>query len=611
MRKTIIILLLFIAFIANAGIKEAMIYYNSGKYINAIDEYKQILLAKADDTILYQAILGLGNSYHELGIEDKAIFYFSKYLEKIKNDTILQRVIDILIARQDYDTAIVYADEMSDDINRLRKRLDIFTAKDDRSNMAKTLVSYYDRTKDIMILARLMKLSPERAVKWDHTLEYRFIDKIMKNNIDEANAYIEDFIKKQDSLKVSSIVRFLENTNKTLAIRPAEFLYEKGKTSFDFSRLAKLYFDTGAISKLNDLIDEHRRLLGDKRFIESSAGILLNFGMYEKFIRIIKSNREYYKDKTLRVRLLDVLKSGMSFSKFFDELIFLYNKKIMDKYQIQREIKTVIKTSHRWPEAYLKHEISDLMPEDLKLLSYYLTGDKKDAKEIFKKSTPSVRAFFLKDTDAYLEFSDYINEKDDFEIFSKACDFFSDKRLKDFSDVDIPLRYFLKSLETLLKRGTITVERIKVLTEKHKDISELKKRLLDQIATIGIRSGKFAINTGNSIILEVTDLFLLYRIYYVSRKQKMDAEISSLCKTVVSLATYIYFEKKDYKKVMSLYNQVGIPRDELVFISMVLDGIDIENYIKGMTNWKLLDIYETSLEIKDKEKLEKVLRGKL
>jgi|GEM_PF-5057348 len=612
MRRSLLILFLFFISISSfCDLKQANIYRNSGNITHAIESYKEILVSRSDEKIKNQAILGLANCYYDLGINDKAIFYFSKYLDKVENDRVKQQLIDILISVQDYEAALVYTKELRDDVTRLRNQMQIYQTSGDNSNLAKTLVNYYDRTKDILILARLIELAPERAVRWEDSVEYKFINLIDSDQTDKAMKLLEELIQDGDSVKITKIVRFLKEEKKSLAVRPAEFLYEKEKSFFNFIRLSRLYFDTGRIPELNLLIDDYRKKVGDKVFINSALGTMLGFGMYEKFIDIIKENPQYYKDKELRTRLLDVLRSGMSFSKYFDELMFLYKKGIFKETDIQRYTRSVIRISRRWPEAFLKHDISSLVSKELKLLSLYLVGENEKAMEMFKEATPFERAYFLKETGAYSEYAEFIDEKDEFETFKKSTRFFNDEKLRSFSDLSTPLNYFLNSLQELLKRGKITLEEVNKKTGDHEKINQLKDMLQTEIAKLNISSGSQGITGQHSIILQITDLYIMYRTFNISRKKKLHPVLENLCRPVVSIACYIYFEQKNYRKIVSLYSQAAISRDELFFISAILDGMDIEPYIKGMTNWRLLDIFETSLAIKERKELEEVLRKKL
>lgn len=147
--------------------------------------------------------------------------------------------------------------------------------------------------------------------------------------------------------------------------------------------------------------------------------------------------------------------------------------------------------------------------------------------------------------------------------------------------------------------------------ESIKKIIELKITIQNELADLNIPSGSHGITNDESILLQITDLYIIYRIFKISRKQTLNVAIENLCRSVVSISCYVYFEQKNYKKIISLYNQAAILRDELFYISTVLSGNNIEPYIKNTTNWKILDIFETSLAIKDPIELENVLRGKL
>lgn len=259
--------------------------YTNGKYVDAIEQYKKSIEI---DPKLYNAYLGLGNSYIELGIYDEAIKTFEKTLNGYFDYRTLYGLGLANYVREDYQQAYFYL---------------MSAYKLNSKN--RPVVSYLTNTYNALgLYDEAINLANENLIdnpKNHHLYRKIAVSYLLKGDSNNALENINIALQINDSYHSNHEVLgqiYLYDSNPQLAIKEFKITLGKYKSSWTYEELSVAYYILGD-NKSSEENAKLATLYSPHSFSLSSLGfILLKNKKYEKAIEkfeaAINAKPSYY-----------------------------------------------------------------------------------------------------------------------------------------------------------------------------------------------------------------------------------------------------------------------------------------------------------------------------
>jgi hypothetical protein len=374
---------------------------------------------------------------------------------------------------------------------------------------------------------------------------------------------------------------------------------------------------------MKKLIRNEEKKYDTYKFLQSVYMNFLNLGLYDEIERIIKSDKEYYKKASLYSKLLDTYRNSMAYEKYFNELMFLKEKKVFSTGIVNFYVKNVLKDK-RWSDALLKNEkIFNVLNDYLKCLAYYKSEKYKKAYSVFLKLREADKIAFLEKNRAYSVFAEFADENElDIKVFRLFLPYFNEKKLKNLA---FNLKNELLSLlafETLVKKYPENLEYSDKVLNKNRLSSYLKEIKNSVLKYTAILKDKKNIRLFHrkklkeaSVFFESKELkisfiknFINMRVLYDLCEKygffthKDDEKIFKF-DIVADILNLYFFKNSKYSIIKEYYDETEIKKDFLYVCTLALLNENIKNYVLSEKNYKYLKLYEIIKNDKNVKKI--------
>ncbi len=592
-RSIVIIFLIMISVTVSADYQNAVRYLSQGNYTMAISEFRSVMSTTDSDKVLEKCIKGIGDCYYELGLIDKAVFYYDRYLESSQDEEVIYRLAEIFRLKGDYSNACKIMQDYGEGVKKTLFLLQIASDRGEKSTQCDLLEKLYKDTGDIEYLYRLFVIEPGYTEDYASVREEIIKEYILKNE-EKIDRLIGQLVDSESISDLNILFGFFRDRKKEHALTIAEAIFEFAPNQFNFERYTGILFEIGDIKTLKETIAGRKKNVPDEVFLKQNYSLLLSMNMYDLLIDMITSTQNYRKDPFLFRSLLNVYRNSMNYSGYFDELLELKSTGSFTEQDVLSHVKSVIRSDSRWAEALCRHSLFSVLNPSDKALAFHYAGDYEKALQTLAgmdKQGISVFMSRVRNRKDYLKYVEFDREMQN--VLPFFIDLMDSSLLDDIDKIRKDPIY-IRALKRLFEIGEISFKNARELFNRRIDLKEINDKIYKD--KLNIMSGP--VYSGEDEWKRFSDLS-----YYIA-----DGTYDELDKAVAEFAAEIFFRRGEFRKTMTLYTRFSLQADFLYFAAEMLLGNDISSIIRSSSDWRLLELYRLQKTFPEESLHDEVLR---
>ncbi|MGM0608852.1 MAG: tetratricopeptide repeat protein [Candidatus Muiribacteriota bacterium] len=580
--------LLFVFSLENEANKE----YEDGNFARAIKIYNRILHTADSSEKILNALKGLGNCYYELGMFERASFYFERFIERESEDIVYIKLSEILYQTGRLSRASNVAEKIEDDFRRYDKLAQIKKSQKELKKSAKYNMKLYEISSDLDYVEKALNLNINIYEDYKEIPQVRLVYFMIKGEKEKARQVIYEDIFDGDD-KLNNVYGYLSSKKSPFLISVAEHMYEHNKSSMNFKRLIRAYYMSGNLKKADETIEDRRKQISDKAFINNNFHLFTELSMYDRAINIIREIPGYIDEQSLYSKLLDLYRISMSYNQYYNELIKLFKEKIINQGYIQSRVIRNFRNRREWAESFLNHKIFKTVDNYTSANAFHYAAKYKKAAELIYKLEENDINRFLSSTNSLFIYADKLEfDKIPVSIALKLLPHISEENLYDYINNENE-EIFYETLFLLTSRGALGYDELIKEIEKKVNINEIIENVEKKIYRIygSIKNKDYPGVVESDSIYEKFARNYLRLKKYSKEAVRLNININKY-DYLLKLTSIIFFHENKFNLLRDVYEKGRINHDILYLCAVIFTEDNPESLIISESKWENLELYK-------------------
>ncbi|MCK9223550.1 MAG: hypothetical protein M0R46_04190 [Candidatus Muirbacterium halophilum] len=522
--------------------------FSNKNYIEAIELFKMAIIDEKDNLKVNSCLKYIADSYFIMGFYDKAQFYYEKLVGENTPINVLDNLFKIFLSKKDYKNAEIIVNMFPDGPGKDKLLLVILEYKKDKEKLFEVLFRLYTFYSDIYYFEKLIEIDSEKTKKLlNRNFDVFLFDFIVNDGNISDNKLNEIFHKMTSSDKIRMVL-FLEKKKSEKAIYYAKLLYNDNGSDSDFERYIRILFNFQKITQMKEEIEKKRKKVLPEKFLNTHYSLLNSLSLNDEIISIIKSIKNYEKDKNIIYKLVDVYRYSMSYNTLFLELEKSYKDKSLQNYEIENIINSLLKSNINWAIEFAKSSLFENVSAFLQAKTYHYSADYQNALDILYKNTNIIEMFVnsVKAHSVYAEIID-INKVSYSEIKS-LLDYFTLEKLEKMLDSTESDLENLDIFELIMRKKRIKITEFDNYIANNYVVKEFIKRVCYVSDTKQFKGIEFY-----RVLFENT-----FQLDNATKYRLVDEQFN-----ILRMFAVLFFNQKEYELCLNLYEKLFLQKDFL------------------------------------------------
>ncbi|MFA5479989.1 MAG: hypothetical protein WC337_08170, partial [Candidatus Muiribacteriota bacterium] len=407
-KKIIIILILISGLNCFSMLEKAKNSFSQGNIVDAVEYYRQALVISENQKQTLEAISGLGACYVELGLKERAQFYYERYLDMEEDQAILEKLLNILIELEKFNQAEKYLTNLTDDFNRNKYMAVICEKRNNFKQAAAYYKKMYEFSNSLSYLDKALDYDISLYKDFNNSLEADIVYYSINQDSDSLEKTVLKF-EKAGRNELFRLYEYFFHKNNILLVNVAEKLYELNKNVSDISRLIRAYYKFGQINKVNNFLNVIEEKMPAETIVNLLHNTFMELSMYDRALSYIKKIPNYQKNPDFFIKILDIYSAGMSYSLYYDEIEKLYISRIIDENFVNSRITSLLRARKEWADSFLSHSVRNHVTEYVLALGFHYSAKYDEAVKVLYNLDDNTRKQFFNYTNSIFIYADKVD----------------------------------------------------------------------------------------------------------------------------------------------------------------------------------------------------------